>query len=139
MAVASVGETETGKEAGGAEQHNITEEVRKGVRAGHRQGGGVWECSSGVVREINIAGSEFSDCRRTHTLFAYPLGKPLEAKLLKEPIFMEGNNDEKIGAPGLSERSIASSNPWTYTWYEVCHAKWPHSPRRLEPPVANRE
>ena len=41
-------------------------------------------CSSGVVRENNIVGSELSECRPTHTLFEYPLGKPLEVKLLKE-------------------------------------------------------
>ena len=55
------------------------------MRAGHRVGGGVRRCSSGVVRESNIVGSELSECRRTRTLFEYPpLGKPLEAKLLKE-------------------------------------------------------
>ena len=55
------------------------------MRAGHRQGDGIGACSSGVVCEINIVQSEFSECRRTHThSFEYPLGKPLEAKLLKE-------------------------------------------------------
>ena len=37
------------------------------MRARHRQGGGVGGCSSGVVRENHILGSELSDCRRTHT------------------------------------------------------------------------
>ena len=32
----------------------------------------------------NIVGSELSERRRTHTLFEYPPGKSLEAKLLKE-------------------------------------------------------
>ena len=56
------------------------------VRAGRRQGGGVGGCSSGAVCEIDIVSSEFSERRRahTHTLFKYSLGKPLEAKRLKE-------------------------------------------------------
>ena len=56
------------------------------MRAGHRQGGGVGGCSSGVVRENNIVGLELFGCRRTHTrtLFKYSLGEPLEAKFLKE-------------------------------------------------------
>ena len=54
------------------------------MRGGHRQGGGVGGWSSGVVCENNFVGSEFSEGMRTHTLFEYPLGKPLEAKLLKE-------------------------------------------------------
>ena len=58
--------------------------MRKVMRAGHRQGGGVRGCLSGVIGEINIVRSEFSECRRTHTLFEYPLGKPSEAKVLKE-------------------------------------------------------
>ena len=53
------------------------------MRGGHRQGGGVGGWSSGVVCENNFVGSEFSEGMRTHTLFEYPLGKPLEAKLLK--------------------------------------------------------
>ena len=49
--------------------------------------------ASGDVRqasfEKNIVVSELSECRRTHT-FQYPLGKPLEPKLLKalEPNLM---------------------------------------------------
>ena len=44
--------------------------------------------ASGGVRQAsfekkNIVGSEFSEFRRTHTLFEYPLGKALEATLLK--------------------------------------------------------
>ena len=56
------------------------------MRAGHRQGGGVGGSSSGVVCENHLIDSEFSEGMRTHahTLFEYPLGKPLEAKLLKE-------------------------------------------------------
>ena len=54
------------------------------MRAGHRLSGGVEGCSSGIVWGENIVGSELCECRRTHTLFEYPLGKPLEAKLLKE-------------------------------------------------------
>ena len=50
------------------------------MRAGHQQGGGVGGCSSGVVWENNIAGSEFSECRRARILFEYPLRK----QLLKE-------------------------------------------------------
>ena len=55
------------------------------MRAGHRQSGGIGACSSGVIREISIIGSEFSESRLTdtHTLDYYPLGKPLEAKPLK--------------------------------------------------------
>ena len=56
------------------------------MRVGHRQGGGVGGCSSGIVREITIIGWEFSECGRTHTLFGYPLGKSLEAILLNEPL-----------------------------------------------------
>ena len=41
--------------------------VGKVVRVGHRQGGGVERCSSGVVWEINSVSSEFSESRRTHT------------------------------------------------------------------------
>ena len=37
------------------------------MRAGHRQGGDVGGCSSSVVGEINIVGSGFPECRRTHT------------------------------------------------------------------------
>ena len=43
--------------------------VGKVMRAGHRQGGGVGGCSSGVIWE-NIVGSEVSECRRTHTHFS---------------------------------------------------------------------
>ena len=62
--------------------------VRKVMRAGHRQGGGVGGCSLGVVKPVRIVGSEFSLCMRTHThtFCEYPLVKPLEAKLLKELI-----------------------------------------------------
>ena len=59
-------------------------ERHKEIRAGHRQDGGVGGCSSGVFCENHILGSEFSKGMRTHTLSEYPLGKPLEAKLLKE-------------------------------------------------------
>ena len=52
----------------------------KVMRAGHRQGGGVGRCRQAPF-EKNIVGSELSECRRTHTLFEYSLGKPLEAKL----------------------------------------------------------
>ena len=38
-------------------------------------------CSSGVVCEIEIAGSKFCKCRRTHTHSECPLGKTLGAKL----------------------------------------------------------
>ena len=41
-----------------------------------------------------MLGSEFSECRRTHTLFEYPLGKPLEAKLLKEHGDNRGQNHQ---------------------------------------------
>ena len=56
------------------------------MTAGHRQGGGVGGCSSGVVCEKHPVGSGFSEGIRKHadTLFEYLLGKPLEAKLLKE-------------------------------------------------------
>ena len=54
--------------------------VRKVRRASHRQGGGVEGCSSGVVCENRIVGSKFSEGMWTHTLFEYPLGKPLEAQ-----------------------------------------------------------
>ena len=56
------------------------------MRAGHRQGGSVGGCSSGVVCENHLVGSEFSEGMQTHThkLFECSLGKPLEAKLLKE-------------------------------------------------------
>ena len=61
------------------------------MRAVHRQGGGVEGCSSGVVCENHLVGSEFSDVMQTHahTLFEYPLWKPLEAKLLKELVSIE--------------------------------------------------
>ena len=39
---------------------------------------------------INIVGSEFSEHGRTRTLFEYPPGKPVEAKLLKELIEVRG-------------------------------------------------
>ena len=42
--------------------------VRKVMKAGHWQGGSVGGCSSGVVWENRIVGSEFSECRRTHRL-----------------------------------------------------------------------
>ena len=54
------------------------------MRAGHRRGGGVGGCSLGNVWGKTTIGSELSECRRTHTLFEYPLGKPLEAEILKE-------------------------------------------------------
>ena len=53
------------------------------MRADHLLGGGVGGCSSGTVWGEGIVRSEISECRRTHTLFEYPLGKPLE-ELLKE-------------------------------------------------------
>ena len=43
--------------------------VGKVMRAGHRQGGGVGGCSSGVVRENKIVVPELSKGKRTHTLF----------------------------------------------------------------------
>ena len=62
--------------------------VAKVVRAGRRQGDGVGGCSSGVICEMDIVGSEFSECRRahTHSLVKYPLGKPQETKLLNERV-----------------------------------------------------
>ena len=59
------------------------------IRSGHRQGGGVGGCSSGVVCESYLVGSECSEGMRTRTRFEYTLGKPLEAKLLKEEIVRE--------------------------------------------------
>ena len=41
------------------------------MKAGRRQSGG-------------IVGLEVSECKQTHTLFEYPLGKPFEAKLQNE-------------------------------------------------------
>ena len=59
--------------------------VGKVMIAFHQQGGGVRGCSSGFVRENSIVGSELAERRRTYTRFEYyPLGKPLEAKLLTE-------------------------------------------------------
>ena len=62
--------------------------VRKVVRAGHRQAGGVRGCSPGVVCENHLVGSELYEGMRTHAhthaRFEYLLGKPLEVKLLKE-------------------------------------------------------
>ena len=80
-------------EAGRTEQHIIPEaapnELTLGSGAGsdevgHRQGGGVMGCSSGVVCKSHLIGSGFSEGMRTHPhpRFEYPLGKPLEAKLL---------------------------------------------------------
>ena len=60
------------------------------MRAGHQQGGGIGRCSSVVFREKKIVGSELSEYRQTHTLSDYPLGKPLEAKLLEENQFLSG-------------------------------------------------
>ena len=54
------------------------------MRAGHRLGGGVGGYSSGIVWGEKNVGSQFSECRDTHIVFEYPLGKALEAKLLKE-------------------------------------------------------
>ena len=53
------------------------------MRAGHRQGGGIGGCSSGVVRENNIVGSDFlSAGGHTHT-FRISAGEAFsEAKLL---------------------------------------------------------
>ena len=64
--------------------------VGKVMRAGYRLGGVVGGCSSGVVWEDNILGSELSECTRTHTLFEYPLGKPLEATRRKEQQYCIG-------------------------------------------------
>ena len=52
----------------------------------------IGRCSSGVVCEIHLVGSEFSEGMRTHTLFEYPLGKPVKAKLLKELMFFWGGS-----------------------------------------------
>ena len=41
--------------------------VGKVMRAGHRLGGGVGGCSSGIIRGKKIVGSELSECKRTHT------------------------------------------------------------------------
>ena len=50
--------------------------------AGHRQGGGIVGCSSGVVCTNHLVRSESCEGMRTHPhpRFEYPLGKPLEAK-----------------------------------------------------------
>ena len=53
--------------------------VGKVMRAGHRLGGGVGEVfARHQLREKNVE-SELAECKRTRTLFEYPLGKPLEA------------------------------------------------------------
>ena len=63
--------------------------ARRVMRIGDRQGGGVWERSSGVVLETDLVGSEFSEGMPTHahitTLFEHLLVKPLGAKILNEP------------------------------------------------------
>ena len=41
--------------------------VGKVMRAGRRVGGGVGWCSSGIVGGNKIVGSEFSECKRTHS------------------------------------------------------------------------
>ena len=51
------------------------------MRAGHRQGGGVGGCSSGVICENHLVGSEFSEGMRTHTLFEYHRGSLEELSL----------------------------------------------------------
>ena len=55
------------------------------MKAGHRLRGGVGGCLSGIVWGEKAVGSEISEFGQTHThIFEYPLGKPLEAKPLKE-------------------------------------------------------
>ena len=53
---------------GGAKRAQNLVRVGKVMRVGHRQGHGVGGCSSGVVRENHIVGSEFSEGMRTHTV-----------------------------------------------------------------------
>ena len=48
------------------------------MRAGHRHGGEVGGCSSGVVCENHRVGSDLSDTR-IHTSSKHPLGEPSEA------------------------------------------------------------
>ena len=57
------------------------------MRAGHRQSGGVRKCSWGIVFENYLVGSKYYGDVGTYAhrhFFEYPLGKPLEAKILKE-------------------------------------------------------
>ena len=48
--------------------------------------GGVRQASFEKTTSYYVV-SDFSECRRTHTLFEYPPGKSLEAKLLKELVY----------------------------------------------------
>ena len=63
------------EEAGRAKAHIITEAapnelklvgVRRVMRADHRQGGDVGGCSSGVICENHLVGSEVSEGMRAH-------------------------------------------------------------------------
>ena len=98
------------EEVGRAEQYIITEaspnelKLCGVMRPGHRQGGGVGGCSSGVVCENHIVGSEFSEGMRTRTLFEYPLGKPLESKLLNRQVSESSRISELFRIWELSHR-----------------------------------
>ena len=69
------------------------------MRAGHRLRGGVRGCSSGIVSTltVKIVGSELSERTRTHTLFEYPLGKPIEA--IKNTLLKESTGARSTGIP----------------------------------------
>ena len=81
------------------------------MRAGHRQGGGAGGCSSGVVCENHLVGSQFSEGTQTHahTLFEYLLGKPLEAKLLQEYLEKESCHATVEGAYSTFSRVCSIS------------------------------
>ena len=79
--IRSSGSTEGAlEEAGRAEQHIITEAAPNELKlgrdahsdeAGHRQGGGVGGCSSGVACENHLVGPEFSEGMQTHAHIAF--------------------------------------------------------------------
>ena len=78
-----------------AELHTSGAKRAKPWRAGVKRGEPAISLAvaSGDVRHASfggrgIVGSEIYECRRTHTLSEYPLGKYSEAKLLKELIVL---------------------------------------------------
>ena len=77
----------------GGEQHNIVEAAPNELKLGDGgKGNESWRSARRWRREVfvwrrsrnKIVGLELSESRRTYTLFEYPLGKPLEANLIKE-------------------------------------------------------
>ena len=81
------------------------------MRAGHRLDGGDVRCSSTSFGGKNPEGSELSE--RRHTLFEYPPGKPIEAKLLTELLNLVVPSYEDERKKSATVRTVKKSSDYS--------------------------